>query len=206
VGFEFTLNQNIDLTQLGFFAEALGGDTPHVALLDITAGQTNPPNVLYDTGNILSDITTDYASGFSPDGSPLVFNYVSVGTPIELFTGHTYELSAPLYWTQYFSGTGGNNDDSGFTIDSVIQSAAFEVVPGWNGWDLTNGVSSQAYNYTSQATTGTYTAGTGATGTAYLSANFQYTPVVVPEPQTWGLIIGGMGALSWYRSIRRRAR
>ena len=204
VGFEFTVNQDIDLTQLGFFAEALGGDTPHVALLNVTAGQTNPPDVLYDTGNIISDCSTVYPAGTLTTGS-LTFNYVSVGTPIELFTGQTYEITAPLYWTQDFSNNGTTtNGDSGFTLGSVIQTASFMIGGGWNGWDNGNGVPTQVYDYTAQTAEGTYTAGGAPTGTAHVSANFLYTTIAVPEPQTWAMFFGGIASLAFFRRTFRR--
>ena len=205
VGFEFTLNENIDLTQLGFLAESLGGgDTPHVALLNVTGGATNPPNVLFDTGDILSDMTTSYPAATPESGAPLVFNYVSVGTPILLVTGQTYEITAPAYWTQKFDGIGGDDDLSGFTIGGAIQTASFETGGGWNGWDPNNGSSGQVYNYATQTAGGTYTAGGSPSGTGPVTANFQYTVAAVPEPQTFAMLLGGVAAFFGYQRMRRR--
>lgn len=182
VGFEFTLNQNIDLTQLGFYASSLGGgDTPHVALLNVTSGQANPPVVIYDTGN-LNNLSL-YPSGLVNDS----MNYFSVGTPILLTTGHTYEITAPAYWTEEFNST------AGFTLGGAIATASYEHGGGWSGWDVGNGVPSEVYDYTAQ---------TATSPGAYVTADFQYT-TVVPEPSIYALF--GMGGLALNFLCRKKA-
>ena len=123
-----------------------------------------------------------------------MFNYVSVGTPITLTTGHTYEITAPLWWTQDF------HDISSFTMGSAIQTASFNITPGWNGWDLGDTV----YNYAGQTTEGTYTAGSPATGAGHLSANFLYTAASIPEPGTATALLGGAAVMTV--AFRRRFR
>jgi PEP-CTERM motif len=167
VGFEFTLNQDIYLTQLGFYAQNInGGDAPHVALLDITSGQANPPTVLYDTGNL--------NTGSLVDGA---MNYFSVLTPILLTMGNTYEITAPAYFAQQFDSS------AGFSLGSAIQTIAYEKGGSWNGWDAGNGVPDQIYDYADQ---------TATSPGAYVTANFQYT--TAPEPSTYTLL--GMGVLA----------
>jgi len=180
VGFEFTLNQNINLTQLGFYAQSIGGnDTPHVALLNVTAGQKNPPTVLYDTGNLNS-------AAVNPGGLVnFAINYVSVGTPIPLTVGQSYEITAPIYFSQQFNST------AGFTLGGAIATAAFEKGGGWNGWDPGNGVPSQVYDYTAQSA--------GSPG-GNISADFQYTLAAVPEPGS----IAVLAAVGAGLSMRRR--
>jgi hypothetical protein len=177
VGFEFTLNQNIDLTQLGFYAQSLGGgDTPHVALLNVTAGQANPPVVLYDTGNLNNIV--NYPAGLVNDS----MNYFSVvGGPILLMTGNTYEITAPIYFGEQFSST------AGFTYGGAIASESFLQKGGWNGWDAGNGVPSQVYNYTAQTS-----------GSGDVSTDFQYV-VATPEPATLALAGLGMAGMLIFR-------
>jgi PEP-CTERM motif len=176
VGFEFTLNQDIYLTQLGFYAQSInGGDAPHVALLDVTSGQINPPTVLYDTGNL--------NTGSLVDGA---MNYVSVLTPILLTMGNTYEITAPAYFAQQFDST------AGFSLGGAIQTISYEKGDGWDGWDAGNGVPVQIYDYTDQSAT---------SPGAYVSADFQYTPV--PEPATYALL--GIGGLTFtFLRIKRQ--
>jgi hypothetical protein len=176
VGFEFTLNQDVYLTQLGFYAQSInGGDAPHVALLDVTSGQFNPPTVLYDTGNL--------NTGSLVDGA---MNYFSVLTPILLTMGNTYEITAPAYFAQQFDST------AGFTLGGAIQTIAYEKGGSWNGWDTGNGVPDQIYDYTDQSAT---------SPGAYVSADFQYTPA--PEPATFALL--GMGGIAFTFLRRRKA-
>jgi hypothetical protein len=175
VGFEFTLNQDIYVTQLGFYAQSInGGDAPHVALLDVTSGQFNPPTLLYDTGNL--------NTGSLVDGA---MNYFSVLTPILLTMGNTYEITAPAYFAQQFDST------AGFTLGGAIQTIAYEKGGSWNGWDAGNGVPDQIYDYTGQSTT---------SPGAYVSADFQYTPA--PEPFTCAML--GMGGIAFTFLCRKK--
>jgi hypothetical protein len=193
VGFVFTLSQDIDLTQLGFYAQSIGGgDTPHVALLNITGGESNPPDVIYDTGNLNN--LTNYPAGLTNDA----MNYYSVGTPIPLYTGQTYEITAPIYFAGEFA------DASTFSLASAIQTASFDDIglEQWNGWDPNNGSAGQAYDYTAQAPTANYTAPSSLSGTnVVVSASFQYTTVAVPEP---GAVIGILSGAGMLAAVRRR--
>jgi hypothetical protein len=203
VGFVFTLNENIDLTQLGFYVQSIGGgDTPHVALLNVSAGQSNPPTVIYDTGNLNN--LTNYPSGLTDDA----MNFFSVGTPILLTTGNTYEITAPIYFAEEFA------DTSTFSLGSAIQTASFDNIGSnptsgnpqhWSGWDPDNGSMGQVYDYTAQGPAANYTAPSTLSGTnVIISTDFQYVPVsAVPEPQTLATVLGAVGALCSFRRIRR---
>lgn len=175
VAFEFTVNENITVTQLGFYAQSIGGgDAPHVSLLDLSvplvAGQ---PDVLADTGNINTPSNIPNDPGW---------NYYTI-TPVELTAGTTYAVSAPVYFPEQYNST------AGFTLGSAIATSSFEVDLGWNGWD------NSAYNFASLASS--------APG-AYVGANFVYTvdETEVPEPSTYALL--GAGVIFLVLHLRRR--
>ena len=155
VGFNFTVNTNISVTQLGWYGEAVGGgDTPWVAI--------------YNTANstaALASITTGYTT--TPG-----WQYQSLGTPITLTTGNTYQVVATLYWTQKFN-------PASFTYAGEINAVGFTTPGGWSGW----GTPVMATN--------------GTTSTPSIAANFKYD--VVPEPSTCALLLMGLGAALLYR-------
>lgn len=177
VGFRFQVTDTIEVTQLGFYAESIGGgDTPHVAMLDVTGGQISPPVVLYDTG-ILAGLT------------PLTMNYFPVPSGTLILTpGNTYEVVAPIYFSQAFSTT------ANFTFGPEITAGAFmreytsdhSAFAGWKGWDNDNGTATADYVFENQDNTSPQ---------AFISANFQYT--VIPEPASIGLLaLGTLGLLT----------
>ena len=175
--FEFTVNQTITVTQLGFYAQSIGGagDTPHVSLIDLSlplvAGQ---PVVLADTGNI------NATAGNIPNEPG--WDYYSI-TPVVLTAGSTYAVSAPIYFSEQYNST------AGFTLGSAIATSSFDLDPGFNGW------ANSDYNFASLAST--------APG-ASISANFQYVvdASVVPEPSTYALLGAGFAFLVFH--LRRR--
>ena len=178
VGFEFTLNQDIDLTQLGFYTQSIGGgDSPHVSLFDITSGITAAPTPMYDTGNLVASLPV------SPG-----WNYVSVGTPILLTVGKTYLVSAPLYFSEQYAST------TGFTLGGALASGTYVKGGGWTGsW------ANSSYDFTSLSAT---------SPGANISADFKYTlapttTLQVPEPSTYAML--GAGLLTLLIAVRRRA-
>ncbi len=120
-GIRFVPNKSITLTHLGFTALSLsGGDSPHVSVWQIVAGTAS---LLYDTGNILSQITS------YPEGTGLhPINYVSLTTPIQLSAGATYLITAPIYWCPTFDSS---------SISEVLDFDSFYFVKStstWGGW------------------------------------------------------------------------
>jgi len=179
-GYEFTVNQNINLTALGFTALSLGGgDAPHVTLWNANAG-VGSLSQIYDTGNIITSVNSTPANT-PPGGAP---SFVSVGTPIELTVGNTYLITAPAYWVATFNS-------SGITNGSAIGTSTFLTngLGQWNGWPNTG--------YTFSTLTA---APAGITPT---TPNFEYTVVVVPEPATYAMF--GLGFLVLVVAMRKRA-
>ncbi len=180
--FEFTLNQNVNLTALGFTALSLGGgDAPHVTLWDASGG-LGALTQIYDTGNILSSVTST-GQGTS-SGTP---SFVSVGTPIALTAGVTYLVSAPAYWVATF-------DPSSITTDSAIATSSFLTngTGQWNGW------ANSGYNFSTLAPP------SGAsTFEIPTTPNLEYV-VVVPEPSTYAMM--GLGFLALLGALRLRSK
>jgi hypothetical protein len=141
VGMNFTVSSSINVISLGFWGDSLGGDTPWVALYDVT------------TTTQLAAITT-YGTGYSG------YKYISLGSPVTLTPGHTYQIVATAYWSPKYANTTGFKFGSGIT--PVGSGVAFTTPGGWGGW-------------------GTPTMATAALTTpANIQANFQYTPVTSP--------------------------
>ena len=157
VGFNFTLTSTINVTALGFFGDQMGGgDTPWVALYDVT------------TSAQLAAITT-----FAPTNG---WQYLSLGTPVTLTMGDTYQVVATAYWSPKYAGT------TGFTFGSEITSVGFTSPTGWGGW-------------------GTPVEGTpSVASTPNITGNFQYE--VVPEPSADAALLAGAAGL--YLLRRRR--
>ena len=174
VGFEFTVNQNIDLTQLGFYAESIGGgDAPQVSLFDVTSGFTASPTPLYQTGNLVGSVPNEPG-----------WNYVSVGTPILLTVGSTYAVTAPIYFSEQYNST------AAFTYGSAISTPTYLLDPGWNGW------ANSGYNFTSLAATSP-----GANLSA--NFKYTLAPVIeAPEPSTYALL--GLGLFALVHRLRRQ--
>lgn len=110
VGFSFTVDQTISVTQLGFYGEALGGgDTPNVYLQDVTGNSTLT--------------SASWAALEAGNG----WNYKAI-TPVSLVPGNTYQVSTPLYWTQTYP------DASGFSYGADITPVAFYLDANSGGW------------------------------------------------------------------------
>lgn len=159
VGFNFTLNNAIDVTQLGFFGLDLGGDTPWVALYNVT------------TGTQLAAITT-----FTPTPG---WQYISLGSPVTLTVGSTYQVVATAYWSPRYA------DTASFTYGSAINPLGSTTATGWGGW-------------------GTPVMATaGISANTDVTANFVYTLSSVPEPASYA-VITGIAILGIVLARRRR--
>lgn len=154
-GFNFTLDTPISVTELGFYGVSMGGgDTPWVAIYDVT-----------------NNVQVASITNFQPNNG---WQYLSLGTPVVLSPGVTYQVVATAYWTPQYT------DTNSFTFGAEINPIGFTTPPGaWGGW----GTPSMA---TAPITT-----------TANVTANFQYDPV--PEPATVLLACGGLAATLIFR-------
>lgn len=187
-GIEFTLNENIQITQLGFTALSLGGgDTPQVTVWQVGAG--GALTQLYTTGNILGSVTS-YPEG-TGEGTP---SFVPVSTSLLLTAGNTYLVTAPAYWAAtYDSGSITTADGGVFNSTSFLTTGP----GGWHDWSNSSYLGG-APNVSSFS----LASGVSVPG----EANFEFTTaeVAVPEPSTYALIGGGMAALALM--LRRRQR
>ena len=192
-GILFTPTLNIDLTEVGFTAISLGGgDSPQVTLWSVNQS-TNALTQVYTSGNINSSVTNDQVydpTGAPPQPVPTSSSYVSVGTPIELYAGQTYLISAPAYWAATYAA-------SNVVTDPVLGDTSFVTTgPGnWSGW------ANSDYNLSALTT---------ASGSAIpAEANFMFnvdpnqSPQPVPEPSTYALLGAGLALL--LATLRRRA-
>lgn len=178
VGFEFTVNQNINLTALGFTGLSLSGaDTPHVTLFNATASLA-APTLIYDTGDILGSVANNGQG--TGTGAP---SFVSVGTPISLVVGQTYLITAPSYWTATF-------DSSGISTSSVFGSTSFLTTSSaGDGGGLFNGWPNSGYNFANFTS--------DPSGFIATTPNFEYTlsSTPAPEPSTYLMLGAGLLAL-----------
>lgn len=187
-GFEFTLNENIDVTQLGFTGISLGGDAPSVTLWSVGAG--GALSQIYNTGNIISDITSNPGPNNVNPGPVVAPTYVSVGTPIALAAGSTYLVTATAYWAPTFNSSD-IQTSSAFSSSAFLtnpnQGASFFADNNW-GYSLSNISDLSPVSNTSETPT---------------TPNFQFTAVEAPEPSTD--VMMGIGLALLIFRIRRRA-
>ena len=181
-GIEFTLSQNIDLTQLGYTGLSLGGgDAPHVTVFQVGTGLSDLTQ-LYDTGNIIGSVTSTGQS--TSTGAP---SFVAVtGGPLTLTAGNTYLITAPSYWAATFTSAGVTPLDG-----AVFGSTSFLTTgPGnWSGWP------NPGYTFTSLSA--------ASPANVPTVANFQYNVAAVPEPSTYVML--GVGFAILLFGLRRRS-
>jgi PEP-CTERM motif-containing protein len=116
VGFEFTVNQNIDVTKLGFYGQSIGGgDTPQVSLWNVASG-FGGPSPLATTGSLQGNVPNEPG-----------WNYYSI-TPQLLTVGNTYAVTAPIYFSEQYNST------TTFTYGSAIATPTYLLDPGFGGW------------------------------------------------------------------------
>lgn len=120
VGFNFTVDSLIEVTQLGFLGVSLGGgDTPWAALYNV------------DTATLLGSTTFAPVNGWS---------YVALSSPVILTAGTTYQIVAPAYWSDKYTSI------SALTLGPEINAVGFTTPAGWGGWGTptmaTNGLTS----------------------------------------------------------------
>ncbi len=109
VGFNFTVDSPIEVSSLGFYGLNMGGgDTPWVALYDVT------------NNTQLAQVTT-----FTPTPG---WQYISLNTPVTLSAGSTYQVAATAYWSPRFT------DTASFTFGPEINPIGFTAPAGWGGW------------------------------------------------------------------------
>ena len=152
--------------------------------------------LIYDTGNILSSVTS---TGEGTESAALSF--VSVGTPIALSSGDTYMVTAPAYWAATFP----SSDIA--TAPSVFSSSGFFTDGSWGGWANSNynGFNAGSEGGGLSGTSGNFDDFTVAsTNDIPVEADFQYiVPAAVPEPTTWSMF--GAGILCLLAMFRWRA-
>ncbi len=188
-GIEFTLNENINVTSLGFTALSLGGDTPQVTLWQVGGG--GALTQIYTTGNIIGSVTS-YPQG-TDQGIP---SFVSVGTPLALSSGDTYLVTAPAYWASTFPSSSVSVASGPFSSTSFLTTNPTNV-NDWQGWAnsayLGGSPNLSSFSLASSSTIPT-------------EANFQFTTSAssVPEPSTYAML-GTSLALLALIARRRRA-
>jgi len=185
-GIEFTLNMNINVTQLGFTALSLGGgDAPQVTVWQVGSGGVLTQ--LYTTGDILGSVTST-GQGTSTGA----FSYVPVSSTLSLSSGSTYLVTAPAYWAATY-------DSSGVTVagGGVFSSTSFVLDPGFAGWSNASYLGGSPNLSSFGTPSGSFTPS---------EANFQFTvqEVTVPEPSTYALLGAGVAFL-FFHLRRRRA-
>lgn len=182
-GLEFTLSQNITVTQLGFTPLSLGGgDTPQVTLWQIGAG--GAITQLATTGELPA---ADWNSQPSNNQSAQL-TFMSI-TPVNLTSGDTYLVTAPAYWAATFASSNITYASSVFTSNTFVNDTD---PSGWQTW------SNSSYSVSNISTFAT-----ASTGAIPVEADFQFTESSVPEPSTWSMF--GAGILFLWVMLRRRA-
>jgi hypothetical protein len=186
-GILFTPTLNIDLTEVGFTAISIGGgDTPQLTLWSVNTN-TDALTQIYTTGNINSSVTNDQVYDPPTLPVPTSASYVSVGTPIELYAGQTYLLTAPAYWAATYAS-------SDVTANAVLGDVSYVTTgPGnWSGW------ANSDYNLSD------LTAASSSAVPAEANFMFNVDPdQSVPEPSTYALLGAGFALL--LVRLRRRA-
>lgn len=189
-GILFTPTLNIDLTEMGFTGISIGGgDTPQVTLFSVNTN-TDALTQVYTTGNINGSVTNDQV--FNPPSQPVPSSpsYVSVGTPIELYAGQTYLLTAPAYWAATYSA-------SDVVANPVLGNVSYVTTgPGnWSGW------ANSDYNFS--ALTAASSSAVPAEANFMFNIDPNQSQPSVPEPSTYALLGAGL-ALLVFRLRRRR--
>jgi hypothetical protein len=175
-GFEFTLNQNINITALGYTAISLDDtDAPSVTLWSVGAG--GALSQIYTTGNILGSVN------ITNEGTqPSAPSFVSVGTPIALTSGNTYLVTATAYWAATF-------DPSTITTNSAFTGTFFTNSNPQNSF-----VADGSWDYNLTNISNLVALSDLSPGQIPTEANFEFTPgtSVVPEPATYVMLGAGL--------------
>jgi hypothetical protein len=178
LGNDFTANSAVWVTQVGVFDSGMDGLTGslQVGLYDVTAG----------FAPVVSAVT--FLAGTANGGSQFIYQDV---TPVQLTAGHTYSVQAIGFsaadmnfntnFAPYTNNGPDNNNTTPITFDTFGGALA-------NQESRYGGALGQAGTYFNNSST--FGAGTVA---------------VVPEPETYAMMLAGLGALGFMARRRKQS-
>ncbi len=208
---EFTLKQNIMLTELGYAAIQINsnnGDTPQINLYNVTSGivapvgatGTIPTNTLKSTGSIAGVLTSNPGAGAANTAAP---TYVSTGVngsiTTELFAGQTYLIAGPGYWVPVAP-------QADITVDpqntGAFSSFLFLSIGGsaTGGGFIGGGTNAGFFDTTYNTAPNIFTSLAPISGTGVnlpVSVDFEFSVLSAPEPSAYTMFGFGLAALAF---------